>query len=76
MIKETQRVEKFLGELRGKSAADINSELIELRKAQFALRLQRSTGQAPKPDQFGKTRRDIARLKTVQRQQRGKSGGK
>jgi len=27
--------------------------------------MQRATGQAPKPDQFGKVRRNIARLKTV-----------
>ena len=74
MAKESQRIEKFLGDLRAKGAADMNNELVELRKAQFALRLQRSTGQAPKPDQFGKTRRDIALLKTIQRQQRAKAG--
>jgi large subunit ribosomal protein L29 len=62
--------------MRTKSAADLNTELLGLRKEQFALRLQRATGQAPKPDQFGKVRRNIARLKTVQREQRGKSGGK
>jgi ribosomal protein L29 len=42
----------------------------------LALRLQRATGQAPKPDQFGKVRRNIARLKTVQRELRAKTGGK
>jgi large subunit ribosomal protein L29 len=62
-------------ELRTKSAKDLISELVGLRKEQFALRLQRATGQAPKPDQFGKVRRNIARLKTVQREQR-KAGGK
>jgi large subunit ribosomal protein L29 len=63
-------------DLRAKSATDLNTELLGLRKEQFALRLQRATGQAPKPDQFGKVRRNIARLKTVQREQRGKTGGK
>lgn len=63
-------------DLRTKSATDLNTELLGLRKEQFALRLQRATGQAPKPDQFGKVRRNIARLKTVQREQRGKTGGK
>jgi large subunit ribosomal protein L29 len=62
--------------LRAKSAADLNTELFSLRKEQFALRLQRATGGTAKPDQFGKVRRNIARLKTVQREQRGKSGGK
>ena len=32
--------------------------------------MQRATGQAVKPDQFGKVRKNIARLKTVQREQR------
>ena len=55
-------------ELRSKSAAELNDELIKLRKEQFALRMQRATGQAIKPDQFGKVRRNVARLKTVLRQ--------
>jgi large subunit ribosomal protein L29 len=63
-------------DLRSKSAQDLATELVDLRKEQFALRLQRATGQAPKPDQFGKVRKNIARLKTVQREQRGKTGGK
>jgi ribosomal protein L29 len=37
--------------------------------------MQRATGQAPKPDQFGKVRRNIARLKTVLRETRTASGG-
>jgi large subunit ribosomal protein L29 len=55
-------------ELRSKSAAELNDELIKLRKEQFALRMQRATGQAIKPDQFGKVRKNVARLKTVLRQ--------
>ena len=63
-------------ELRKKSAQDLTGELVSLRKEQFALRLQRATGQAPKPDQFGKVRKSIARLKTVQRELRGQKGSK
>jgi large subunit ribosomal protein L29 len=55
-------------ELRTKSASDLSDELLKLRKEQFALRMQRATGQSPKPDQFSKVRRNIARLKTVQRE--------
>jgi large subunit ribosomal protein L29 len=55
-------------ELRSKSAEQLADELLKLRKEQFALRMQRATGQAVKPDQFGKVRRSIARLKTVQRE--------
>ena len=54
-------------ELRAKPAAELRGELLKLRKEQFALRLQRATGQAVKPDQFGKVRRSIARLKTALR---------
>jgi large subunit ribosomal protein L29 len=61
-------------ELRSKTSAELNDELFKLRKEQFALRLQRATGQTPKPDQFGKVRRSIARLKTVLREAR-KTGG-
>ena len=64
-------------ELRGKSAAELTEELLKLRKEQFALRMQRATGQSPKPDQFTKVRRNIARLKTVQREkERAAAGGK
>ena len=62
-------------ELRGKSATDLQAELLSLRKEQFALRLQRATGQAIKPDQFTKVRRNIARLKTVQRQLKVSAAG-
>ena len=58
-------------ELRAKSAAELRVELLKLRKEQFALRLQRATGQPVKPDQFGKVRRSIARLKTAMRAGQG-----
>ena len=63
-------------ELRTKSAAELNDELIKLRKEQFNLRMQRATGQAIKPDQFGKVRKNVARLKTVQRESAKSAGEK
>jgi len=58
-------------------AAELAEELVKLRKEQFALRMQRATGQNPKPDQFGSARRNIARVKTMlRRQQTAKAGGK
>ena len=62
-------------ELRTKSAAELADELIKLRKEQFALRMQRATGQAIKPDQFGKVRKNVARLKTVLRESTKDSAG-
>ncbi|GMU70499.1 MAG: 50S ribosomal protein L29 [Steroidobacteraceae bacterium] len=55
-------------QLRAKSAAELQDELLKLRREQFALRMQRATGQGVKPDQFGKVRKSIARLKTVLRE--------
>jgi large subunit ribosomal protein L29 len=52
-------------ELRNKKTEELNAELIELRRAQFSLRMQAATQQLNKPDQIQKTRRDIARVKTV-----------
>jgi large subunit ribosomal protein L29 len=52
-------------ELRQKSAADLDNELIELLRAQFNLRMQRSISQTQPHDQFTKLRRDIARIKTI-----------
>lgn len=57
-------------EYRQKTAADLQKELLDLRREQFNLRMARATGQAAKPDQFTKVRRNIARLKTVQAEQR------
>ncbi len=56
-------------ELRTKSAEGLGDELLKLRKEQFALRMQRATGQGVKPMEFGRVRKTIARLKTVQREQ-------
>lgn len=52
-------------ELRTKSVDELNNELIELRRAQFSLRMQLATQQLNKVDQVGKVRRDIARVRTV-----------
>ena len=51
---------------RAKSDAELGEELLKLRREQFNLRMQAATGQGAKPDQHGKVRRSIARLKTVQ----------
>ena len=62
-------------DLRGKAPSALNEELLRLRREQFNLRMARATGQAAKPDQFGKVRRNIARVKTVLAQS-GARGGK
>jgi large subunit ribosomal protein L29 len=52
-------------ELRAKSEDDLKSELIDLLRAQFSLRMQVATQQLAKVDQIGKVRRDIARVRTI-----------
>jgi large subunit ribosomal protein L29 len=63
-------------ELRAKSGADLQKELLELRREQFNLRMARVTGDPVKPDQFTKVRRNIARLKTVVGEQQRQTKGK
>ena len=44
--------------------AELKTELIELRKEQFNLRMQNSTGQMTNSSRFKVIRREIARIKT------------
>ena len=57
-------------ELRSKDVTELEQELLELRREQFNLRMQMGGGQAPRPDQFSKVRKDIARIKTVMNEKR------
>lgn len=52
-------------ELRAKSVDDLNKDLVELRREQFNLRMQRGAGQLANPMRFAAVRKDIARIKTV-----------
>jgi large subunit ribosomal protein L29 len=61
-------------DLRGKASNALNEELLKLRREQFNLRMARATGQAAKPDQFAKVRKNIARVKTVLAQSSARGG--
>jgi large subunit ribosomal protein L29 len=52
-------------DLRAKSAADLQQELLSLRKAQFGLRMQLATQQATNTSEVRKLRKDVARVKTI-----------
>lgn len=52
-------------ECREKSVADLQVELLELRREQFNLRMQNGIGQAPKNHLFSIVRKNIARIKTI-----------
>lgn len=64
-------------ELRGKSIEELRGEIESLRREQFNLRMQRGLGQAARPSQFQRVRRDIARAKTIlNEKQRNAGAGK
>jgi large subunit ribosomal protein L29 len=52
-------------DLRQKDAAGVEAEVKSLQKAHFGLRMQKATQQLTNHSQMGKTRRDIARAKTI-----------
>ena len=55
-------------ELRTKGADELQKELSELMKAHFSLRMQIATQHQSNTAQLRKTRRDIARVRTVMNQ--------
>lgn len=55
-------------EIRAMSEDALSEELLKRRREIFNLRMQSASGQGVKPDQFGKARKDIARIKTVLRE--------
>ncbi|MBI3523064.1 MAG: 50S ribosomal protein L29 [Betaproteobacteria bacterium] len=52
-------------ELRAKDTAELDKELLDLRRAQFSMRMQAATQQLTNHSQIGKVRKDIARVKTI-----------
>ena len=54
-----------INELREKSADELKAHLLDLRKEQFALRMQKATGQLTKTHDVRRVRREIARVNTL-----------
>jgi large subunit ribosomal protein L29 len=52
-------------DLRKKNNEELNNMLLELRREQFNLRMQKGSGQLSKPSEVRRVRRDIARIKTI-----------
>jgi large subunit ribosomal protein L29 len=52
-------------ELREKSVDELNSQLLELRREQFQLRLKKTTGQLTQSHLLKQLKTDIARVKTL-----------
>ncbi|HEV7325425.1 MAG TPA: 50S ribosomal protein L29 [Bosea sp. (in: a-proteobacteria)] len=62
-MKATQR----LSDLKVMSTDQLQDELLKLKKEQFNLRFQRATGQLENTARVTEVRKDIARIKTLQR---------
>ncbi|KAB1306723.1 50S ribosomal protein L29 [Bacteroides ovatus] len=56
-------------EIRKMSAAELESKLGDLEKDLFQLRLQHATNQLDNPVKIAEVKRDIARVKTIIREQ-------
>lgn len=59
-------------ELRVKDEGALSKELQDLLRAQFSIRMQAATQQLTNNSQIKKTRRDIARVRTVMRETQSK----
>ena len=62
-MKSAQR----LSDLKVMSVDQLQDELLKLKKEQFNLRFQRATGQLENTSRVTEVRKDIARIKTLQR---------
>ena len=56
-------------EVRKMSSADLEKKLTELKKDLFNLRLQHATNQLDNPIRIAEVKKDIARVKTIIREQ-------
>jgi large subunit ribosomal protein L29 len=60
-------------ELRAKDVAALEKEVADLLKAHFGLRMRKATQQLTNHSELGKTRRDIARARTILAQKKKES---
>ena len=56
-------------EVRAMSVSELNTKLDTLKKDLFFLRMQHATNQLDNPQKIAQTKRDIARVKTIIREQ-------
>ena len=52
-------------EMRGRSAQDMNEHILELRREQFNLRMQKGSGQQKQTHHFKRVKREIAQVKML-----------
>ena len=59
------KIDKYLEDLRAKSAVELNNELVSDKKELFNLRFQNATNQLDNTGRIREVRRNIARIQTV-----------
>ncbi len=59
------KINKFVEDLRAKSDAELNDELVAAKKELFNLRFQNATNQLDNTSRIKEVRRNIARIQTV-----------
>ena len=59
------KINTFVEDLRTKSAAELNEELVAAKKELFNLRFQNATNQLDNTSRIKEVRRNIARIQTV-----------
>jgi len=59
------KIKKFVEDLKGKSAAELNEELVAAKKELFNLRFQNATNQLDNTSRIKEVRKNIARIQTV-----------
>ena len=59
------KINKFVEDLKAKSAAELNEELVAAKKELFNLRFQNATNQLDNTSRIREVRKNIARIQTV-----------
>ena len=59
------KINKFVEDLKAKSAAELNEELVAAKKELFNLRFQNATNQLENTSRIKEVRKNIARTQTV-----------
>ena len=59
------KINKYVEELKTKSAAELNEELVAAKKELFNLRFQNATNQLENTSRIKEVRKNIARIQTV-----------
>ena len=61
----TAKINKYVEDLKVKSAAELNEELVAAKKELFNLRFQNATNQLDNTSRIKEVRKNIARIQTV-----------